>query len=167
MICLGPADVIMCLPEGFKVYNYMSTLEGLEKLNLLPPPVDQSISDFDFDMYYANWLMNDSAGFRDLMRVMYDNYSGWNIYLTVNMDLVGNIAESFMKFVQQRYGVNCYVINSQDDLMCAIDSGASFSTLEGLSNFDYDKERVSVLAEAAALNNQKSGYEFVLGDDNG
>ena len=77
-------------------------MEGLQKLNLLPPPIDQDASGFDFDVYYANWLMNDTSAFRDLMLIMYDFYSGYNVYLAANLEFVGNIAESFVKFIQQR-----------------------------------------------------------------
>jgi hypothetical protein len=164
MICLGDARVISILPSGFKIYNFMSTMEGLEKIELLPPPV-QVASEYDYDMYYANWLMNDPIGFRNLMKIMYEQYSGWSIFLAVNLDLVGNSAESFMKFVQQRYGINCYIINDQDDLMYAIDSGTQFS-MEGLANFDIDKERAAILGQESKIRKEPiNSYEFLMGDE--
>jgi hypothetical protein len=163
MICLGDARVISVLPDGFKVYNFMSTMEGLEKIELLPPPVQQT-DDFNYDLYYANWLMNDPVGFRNLMKIIYEEYSGISIFLAVNMDLIGNIAESFMKFIQQRYGINCYIINDQYDLMYAMDSGTSFS-MEGLANLDMDKEKIAILGEASLLNNQENPYDYIMGDE--
>jgi hypothetical protein len=164
MICLGDPQVIKLLPDGFITYNFMSTMEGLEKINLVPPAV-QGLSEYEYDIYYANWIMNDPVGFQNLMKVIYGEYCGQNIFLALNMDLIGNIAESFMKFVQQRYGINCYIINSQDDIWYAIDSGTRFS-IEGLANLDIDKERAAIMAEASKMYNQDSGFEYVLGDEN-
>ena len=164
MICIGTPIALSSLPDGFKVYNYLTTMEGLQKLNLLPPPIDQDTSGFDFDMYYANWLMNDPSAFRDLMLVMYDFYSGYDVYLAANLQLVGNIAESFVKFIQQRYGVNCYMINAPEDLLYAIDTGAGFS-MEGIGNFDLDKERLSTIAMASTQTDPRmanSYYGFIL-----
>ena len=163
MICIGPPNIIPTLTSEFKVYNYLTTMEGLQKLNLLPPPIDQDTSGFDFDVYYANWLMNDTSAFRDLMLIMYDFYSGYNVYLAANLEFVGNIAESFVKFIQQRYGVNCYIINTLEDMQYAVDTGAGFS-MEGIGNFDLDKERLSTIAIASSQSDPSMAkyYGFIL-----
>ena len=98
------------------------------------------------------------------MLVMYDFYSGYDVYLVANLQLVGNIAESFVKFIQQRYGINCYLINTPEDLLYAVDTGAGFS-MEGIGNFDLDKERLSTIAMASTQTDPRmanSYYGFIL-----
>ena len=149
MICIGPPNIISTLNDEWKVYNFMTTMEGLQSINLIPPPIEwEDSASYSFDMYYAGWLLNDPDAFRNLMLVMYDYYSAYNVYLAANLSLIGNIAASFVKFVQQRYGVNCYMINTLEYMMYAVDTGAGFS-MEGIGNFDLDKDKLATIAMAS------------------
>ena len=71
--------------------------------------------------------------------------------------------ESFVKFIQQRYGVNCYIINTLEDMQYAVDTGAGFS-MEGIGNFDLDKERLSTIAMASIQSDPSMAkyYGFIL-----
>lgn len=158
MIVLGPVNCIQYLGGDFVIFNYSSPIEGLDKLNLMPPMFDWS-SELDFDIWYANWLLADPIAFRDLMRLMYVIYNGMNVFLCASIiDALEPVNESFVKFIQQRYGINCFVINDPTDLECVHDYGAGF-TIEGIANFDIDKERASLIAMENSETN-KSNHEF-------
>ena len=153
--------------DNLNIYNYSSLKEGLYRLNLMPPMFDWSgCTEHDFDVWYANWLLTDPAAFYDLMRVMYDIYSGIDVYLCVSdVPELQWINESFMKFLQQRYGINCFIINEPEDFLYAKDYGSGFS-IEGLGNFDIDKERMAEIAMMNTMNDKSNhAYDFIMGED--
>lgn len=170
MIMIGDPRCIPMNIDNLVVFNYSSPVEGIEKLELMPPMFDWK-SELDFDMWYANWLLNYPPAFKDLMRVMYSVYSGLDVYLCASIiPQFEPINESFIKFIQQRYGYNCYIINTQEDLEFVRDYGSGFS-IEGLANFDIDKERISLMAMEVSMNNSKTPkndminheYDFISG----
>lgn len=160
MIILGGPGAMIPQVDSMSVYNFSSMVEGVPRLNLMPPVVERT-ADFQFDLYYANWLLSDPMAFRDLMRVLYDVYSGMDVYLCCgSMNIVGDLNESFAKFIQQRYGINCCIVNDNADLEAAVES--SF-TIEGIANFDMDKERASAIAVESVESGNSTGYGFILG----
>ena len=168
MILIGNSECINeVMLRGFKVYNYSSMIEGMGKLHLMPPIVDQSAPEFNFDLYYANWLLSDPMAFRDLMMILYDVYSGFDVFLcSASMEILGSINESFIEFIQQRYGVNCYWVNTIEDIDYCRTMNSGFS-IEGLGNFDMDKERLSEFAVAMQQANKPTNdYDFIMGGPN-
>ena len=66
-------------------------------------------------------------------------------------DIKYMVAESLLKFIQQRYGYNGYIINEASDVEFL--NEGSF-TIQGLYNLDIDKERYSpILLEMEKLKN--------------
>lgn len=163
MIMMGDPRYIPDYIYGLIVYNYSSPIENMPRLSLMPPQQYIFNNELDFDMWYANWLLTDPAAFHDLMMVVYAIYSGYDVYLCASyLDIFESINESFMKFLQQRYGLQCYVIKSKEDLECVRDTGSSF-TIEGLANLDMDKDRISITAYESKQNNKEDHlYDFVL-----
>lgn len=166
MILVGTYAVAQyAFMDNLSVYNYSSLKEGLPRLNLMPPMYDWSNhTEHDFDVWYANWLLTDQFAFYDLMVILYDIYSGKDVFLCVSaVPEVQWINESFIKFLQQRYGLNSYIINDVEDLLYAKDYGAGFS-MEGIANFDIDKERMSELAMSLTMNDKSNhSYDFIMG----
>ena len=107
----------------FKVYNMSSLLELGIRLNNLIPPIynpDGSLMDFrderQFDQWYANYLMSNNAAFVDMMSIVYDLYNGINVLVLIGHDDYKDIiTESFIKFIQQRYGYNSNLLNDYND----------------------------------------------------
>lgn len=168
MICIGAYQVVKTLPYNFKVYNFASTMEGVERLSLIPPAdFIMNQSEKELDMAYANWILSDSTAYHDLMKLLFEIYAGFDVFLISNFDMAYGLSESFIKFIQARYSINCHIINEASDLMYAHDNGSPFATLEGISNFDYDKERFSNIAEQAVLQNPNAHeyYAFAMGGD--
>lgn len=161
MIIMGDPRCIPNYMDGLMIFNYSSPVESIPRLNLMPPQYNFN-SEVDFDMWYANWLLNDKVAFHDMMLVVYAVYSGYNVYLCASyLDIFDAINESFMKFLQQRYGLKCYVVKSPEDLECIHDDGCPF-TIEGLANLDMDKDRISIEAYQSKQNNKEDhSYDFV------
>lgn len=130
--------------ENFIIFNLSSYLEGYQRLRLQPPMSVYNPEEQVFDMNYANFLLNNDVAFYDLMQIVLNLYDGRNIYILYNIDDDYNelIAESLLKFIQQRYGYNYYIIQSYEDLDFIIsnDTNSNF-TINGIYNLDIDKKR--------------------------
>lgn len=133
------------------IFNLTSSKEGLYRINLIPPFGDQLYSK-DFDMLYANYLLQNDNAFLELMeKIVYPLYNGKSVYITVSscLDEFDYISESLQKFIQARYGIVSNNINDIEDLNYLQESNFS---IDGLYNLDIDKERFSVMCYN--LNNQ-------------
>lgn len=129
------------------IFNFFSLYDiGIRLDNLIPYPYPPeeivfSSDELVFDGMYANYLLNNQYAFTDMMKLMYELYTNSDVLVYV---LVGDgsyrdgIAQSLVKFIQERYGYVTNYINSIEDLECLQDSG--FSNY-GLINFDIDMER--------------------------
>ena len=119
-------------------------------VNLIPPV---KVSDYrdekEFDIMYANYIINNDNAFIDLMKIIYDEYDSGNIdpiCILVERDEIRDcLTESLIKFIQQRYGINSYLINTVEDREYREPS--SFD-ITGLYNLDQDKERFVLLTTA-------------------
>lgn len=134
MLILGSPNLLSYYWEEMLVYNFTSFSLNFEKINILPPVVEQ-MPDFDYDVYFAQWILNNKDPFADFMKIIYGLYEGKTVYLCIN-DLLENVNESLLKLIQQRYGYIGNLIHSADDfnyLTCGT------FTIEGLSNLDSDK----------------------------
>ena len=73
-----------------KILNFCSLNEQYPRLQLLPPidfrtmPVSNpELAEYEFDMRYANWLLQDENAFIDLMQIVFSLYQGYDIFLLV------------------------------------------------------------------------------------
>ncbi len=134
--------------NNMMIYSLASFREGFIKLNTLVPPNEIGrFSDRDFDIVYANYILNNEYTFTEFFQIIY------NLYIN-EMDFAENIIESMMKFIQQRYGYNGIKIDSDDDFIYAQNNYiGSFAPGFGIYNLDIDKERFSYLIESYRLSN--------------
>ena len=140
--------------DKFKILNLSSLSEKGDRLFNLLPPFPAELYDADkekaFDLAYAEYIMANDKAFMDLMKIIYPEYenSADNIiiYIMVDFDdMRMAITESLIKFIQQRYGIICNIINKEDDWDYI--EGSDFNII-GLGNLDADKERYSILEKA-------------------
>lgn len=104
-----------------------------------------------FDNTYANMLLNDKDMFRCLMHIMINAANNFNVIILISHDDYRDaVKESIIKFIQIRYGYNCWEIEDIDDLQ-VIDE--PFFTPMGIMNLDNDKLRYdSIFGENHMLN---------------
>lgn len=139
------------------VFNITSMKEGLIRLPALIPP--NSIGRFtgrDFDIVYADYILNNDIVFKQFFDIIYSLYIGTDVYLVMDeTDWSENLIESLLKLIQQRYGYNAYKINCIDDYIQAENSTfmSDFNPFYGIQNLDIDKERYCYLVERERLRN--------------
>lgn len=127
-----------------KIFNISSLKEGYRRLNILPLNYVSYVDEKQFDMDYANFLLNNDSMFVEFFTIINELYLGNNVILLVTFDPgFDYITESLTKLIQQRYGYNTHYINSIEDLY-DIEDSTEFS-FGGLYNLDIDKERYILL----------------------
>lgn len=149
-------------------FNISTYREGYFKLtDVLPPRAIGVTSGYDFDMAYANYILSNDLPFCEFFSIIYHLYINKEVYLLVNTEEWGeNVIESLLKLIQQRYGINAVLVNSEEDYQYAkMSANVSFSSGPCLWNLDTDKERYT----ATVTNMLMNGYNQipVLFDFNG
>ena len=145
MLIYGDGVVIKDILEmpDFRVYNFSSLREGFPRLNLIPPHNLGANTEYEFDVKYAQYILNNDLIFMNFMTIIMELYYGHSVYLLISNDYWSELLiESLMKLIQQRYGVNGARVNTLEDLMFTVDSG--FEEF-GIMNLDMDKERYTYL----------------------
>lgn len=149
MLVIGPYEALI-QRKNLAVLNLTSLIEGYEKLDLVPPYGTGYNDEKVFDMNYANYIMNDDAKFLNFMKIMFPIFDGMDVYILIsNNPMFEFISDSLQKFIQQRYGYISNIISSQEDWECVQDSNF---TLNGIYNFDIDKERfLSIYSQMVSI----------------
>lgn len=163
MLILGDPRLAPTWRDNLVIFNFTSMVEGIDKLNIIPPPIERT-DDYTHDMYYANWLINDPNGFDSLIRLMYLLYLGYDVYLcTSDFYYTENINESLLKFIQARYGYIGNVIHTMEDLDFVKEGEFS---LGGLANLDMDKDRYTKMAISNIImyGGDNGFYSFIMGE---
>lgn len=145
------------------VYNLTSMREGMTNLRLLiPPNIIGRFTDREFDIAYADYIMNNDNIFCEFFQIIYNLYIGNDVFILASEeDWSENILESLLKLIQQRYGYNSVRIDSDDDYIFAANNMSfGFAPGYGLYNLDQDKERFSYLMENARLQTGKLPYNI-------
>ena len=139
-------------PQTTFIINMSSATIGFTLFDRLMPLVTIDPESKDFDLMYMNYLLSDDIAFSQLMMIIYNLYIGVDVLIMIGeTDIKYMVAESLLKFIQQRYGYNGYIINEASDVEFL--NEGSF-TIQGLYNLDIDKERYSpILLEMEKLKN--------------
>ena len=154
------------IPPGYKIYNFNSLKEIGEPLKIFPPNnlgAINDINEYDFDCKYADYLMIFDFPFCEMMKVIMDIYNGNNVFILIDdnesfyNEWNTTLAESFMKFIQQRYGIVGCKVETNEDVGTA--NQVEFTDY-GLMNLDDDKERFSYIIESIRLQNGGQVYPY-------
>ena len=95
--------------------------------------------DYNFDMWYMNYLLSTPDAFRQLVDLMRIPYNGNNVWILVDFSMEGsvNIIESLIKYIQEIYGYTCNVVHVPEDLENLVQG--TFSNI-GIQTFDANME---------------------------
>lgn len=125
--------------EDVCVFNFSSLSEGFITLDLLPRQRFDIDDSQEFDIAFANYIMNDNYRFDQFFQIIFPLYCGENVFvLTSSNEFFDILNESLFKLIQQRYNFISNPINSKEDIEYLREG--SFS-ITGLYNLDIDKER--------------------------
>jgi len=148
MIIFGDNNIVPYLlsdRERYFVLNFFNTTNLGDRLDKLwvPSIILQAtaLESREFDMLYANYILTEDGAFTafmEIMMAMYYNDGDVFILTDLSSPPVVNMCESIIKLIQQRYGYNCYMANSVEDVFEIPDSNMSEI---GVQIFMQDKER--------------------------
>lgn len=157
MLMYGPASAADIKFGGKGVmYNLSSMREGFISLQaLIPPNTIGRLTDREFDIAYANYIMSNDTLFCIFFQIIYNLYIGKDVFIIVSTeDWSENLLESLLKLIQQRYGYNAVLINTETDYLYAATSmNFGFAPGYGIYNLDQDKERFTTLIEQYRIAN--------------
>ena len=157
MLMYGPASAADIKFGGKGVmYNLSSMREGFISLQaLIPPNTIGRLTDREFDIAYANYIMSNDTLFCIFFQIVYNLYIGKDVFIIVSTeDWSENLLESLLKLIQQRYGYNGVLINTEADYLYAATSmNFGFAPGYGIYNLDQDKERFTTLIEQYRIAN--------------
>lgn len=171
MIAFGPYEALPNIDEGFSVFNISSFNENIPRLPGLivdiPEVVLQSDDmEKDFDMWYYDYIINQNTiAFESMMSILMNLYNTGKVYVCISNfkdSFLNTINESFIKILQQRYGLRCVRINVIEDWANVDIYGSDFTSYDGLDVFDHDKLKYIKLARervSTSWNTQTSGIE--------
>jgi hypothetical protein len=133
-------------------YNFYSLLDfgtGFRVDNLYPDKslypllqaeVTGDANTLAFDQAYCNQILTNEASFMDLMSILYGIETRDEVMIISNYTnrVIMPIVDSLIKFIQERYGIDSFIINELED----IDEFkfSSFATLEQKTVFMKDCE---------------------------
>ena len=157
MLMYGPASAADIKFGGKGVmYNLSSMREGFISLQaLIPPNTIGRLTDREFDIAYANYIMSNDTLFCIFFQIIYNLYIGKDVFIIISTeDWSENLLESLLKLIQQRYGYNSVLINTEADYLYAANSmNFGFAPEYGIYNLDQDKERFTTLIEQYRIAN--------------
>lgn len=141
--------------DNTEVFNINSMREGYKRLpSLFMPNAMGRLDSKDYDITYANYIMQNDHVFYEFFQIIYPLYIGKDVYLIYDISDWGeDMIESLLKLIQQRYGYNACRIDSIEDYEYYRyqNNSGNFSAGYGLYNLDQDKERFAYLVEFARL----------------
>lgn len=89
----------------------------------------------EFDIAYANQLLNNPPSFIDLMQLMTAFQDTEEVFLISNYKhpIVASILDSLIKFIQERYSIRPLIVNDIEDIdelaLCDFQSQRGYDTL--------------------------------------
>ena len=145
------------------VFNFYSVIQIGEQARALEPlhNVFERLSfaftfnddqyTLDFDRQYAFQLLTNQNSFTMLMKIMMLVETMDEVIVITNHSnpYVEVVVDSLIKFIQQRYSIQSYIINDIDD----IDSFANsnFKTEEGFNNYMIDINKIKSFIDPSKL----------------
>lgn len=145
-----------CRFKGCAAFRfYTLVMYGMPVENLIPrPEVIQILNSIDyssdegtkaFDIAYANQLLYDQFSFIDLIQIMSSLQTCEESFVMSNYKnpFVAQIIDSLLKFIQERYSVQAYIVNEIEDINELLIS--DFSSQEGYHNYIADLDKFNKL----------------------
>ena len=116
------------------------------RLFLVPPNNLGANSEYDFDIKYMQWIMNNDSIFIIFFPLIIELEKGMNVFIVIDSDSWSiSLIESLLKLIQQRYGFNGLLVNTIEDILYAEE--CKFSDY-GIINFDTDLNRYSYIMKS-------------------
>jgi hypothetical protein len=168
MLLFGPYRAIP--DDNFKVFNLSSQNQAIERLPglLMIPnfgtsvPQDPIGYEYQFDLWYYDYVLNDPIACSSLMLILNTLYDGQKVYICISDYSFDNgismVNESFMKLIQTRYDIKYSIINEPDDYFYIDHDGCDFMSVQGIMTFDEDRKRFLQVCEENKILSGENTY---------
>lgn len=132
---------------------------SIAPINHSSMPTNVFVDSLDFDMQYANAIMNNNTLFEAFMNIVMNAYEGYTVIVLVYREPYRDaILESLIKLIQQRYGYNSWIVSDIDDISCLKES--AFNPM-GLMTLDQDIRRYETLYQYGGVSSRIIGSESI------
>lgn len=142
-------DIAQYFKKKTIIYNLSSLYSGykdatclITNMNIINNtgiPTNNYVETVDFDIQYANAIMQDPLMFTTFMDIIQCDYIGYNALILVYREYYRDtVMESLCKLIQQRYGCNAWIVESLDDIETLRES---FYTPTGIMQLNNDLNR--------------------------
>ena len=125
--------------------------------NMTPAPMNQFVNEPQFDQAYIAAIFGNPEMWTQFIRIMSCAYEGNNVFVLVEHDDYRDaITEALIKLIQVRYGYNCWIADTVEDLECVKET---YFTPEGLMMLDNDihsYDQLSVQGKVMPITDMKS-----------
>lgn len=150
MLVFGPYRALPDPAEEYVIFNMTSFNEDIPRLPGLIVDLPEAVSQSDdvalaFDMWYYDYITSKNlVAFSSMMTILMALYNNGKVYVCISDyvdSFLNTINESFIKILQQRYGLRCTRINVNEDWENLEQYGSDFTTYGGLDVFDDDRDK--------------------------
>lgn len=142
--------IVLNLTSGYSGFNDISCLcTSMRTVNNSSIPQNVFIHSVEFDIRYANTILSIPQLYEAFMKMMIPNFRGELVLVLVDRDEYRDaIMESLIKFIQQRYGYNCWIVEDYEDIDFLKES--SFSQ-NGILTMREDIKRIHELYSSGSV----------------
>lgn len=168
MLLYGYPSVLSAISRETYIFNLSSMVESYPQLPLLIPPSEIGhLYGREFDIKYAEYIFSNDYVFCQFFQIIYHLYLGKDVFIIYsNEDWSENLIESLMKLIQQRYGYNGIMINTEEDYINAmLHSNPGFNPEFGIANLDQDKIRFTNNNISMRQNGRPSFFDQTMKDN--
>ena len=159
MLAFGPYGAMPDPSECYAVFNITSFNEQLLRLPGIIVDLPEAVQYSDdvalaFDRWYYEYMISNPVAFGSMMTILMTLYNESRVYVSISDyvdSFINTINESFIKILQQRYGLRCVRVNVKEDWSNLDQCGSDFTSYSGLDVFDADRERYSRLVREGVI----------------
>lgn len=154
------------IAPDYNIFNFSSLSELYPNIGLIPPNNLGALNEYDFDVKYSHYLIDNDMIFIRFMNIILSLYSNRSVYLIIDTNDSWSmmLIESLMKFILARYGIPGYFVNSPEDIEYQEIFNAdqtNFAPGYGVQNLINDKERYLYLYNKQEIltGNRREDYD--------
>jgi len=129
IVFLDKIELCQYIKQPFIIYNLSSMYSGFKDatclltnmkiVNYTQTPMYEYVQTPEFDMQYYTAIFNNPKMFATFMDFIYCDFIGMNAILLVYREFYRDaVMESILKIMQQRYGLNGWVVETPEDIEC-------------------------------------------------
>ena len=142
----------------FSILDYGFRLDKLAPIDMILPYLKEDengsdVNSLNFDKMYASQIIGNDEVFIDFMKLMnrVNEEEDTVLISNYNSPIIMPIIDSLLKFIQQRYGINAFILNALEDYESIHLKYCEFGSCEQQMVYMKDVERFARLTKQPIL----------------